>query len=170
MIKLSKLAAVARATTKPKVAPTSPDQLDQEKMSRRAALRRIGMTSGIAVLGLLTIDDLARVASQKLEQNELTRGIAKDFKSAGVAFADTLGGPSPSPTDMANKPRQPTPPSCQGHNANASACKEDLHKACLNQRLSPKCAVIMDYCQQEAGIDDTDVTALVKCYKSQGVV
>ena len=92
MINISKLAAAARATAKPKTVPASPDLLDQEKLTRRAALRRIGMTSGIAVLGLLTIDDLARVSAKKLEQHELTRGIAKDFKSAGVAFADTLGG------------------------------------------------------------------------------
>ncbi len=90
MINLSKLAAVARAKPKTKVAPTSSANADQEKLSRRAALRRIGMTGGIAVLGLLTIDDLARVAAKKLDQNALTHGIAKDFKNAGVAFA----GPS----------------------------------------------------------------------------
>ena len=97
MINLSKLAAIARA--KPKAVPVASENQDQEKLSRRAALRRIGMTSGIAFVGLLTIDDLARVASRKLEQNELTRGIAKDFKSAGVAFA-TSGLPSPSVLDL----------------------------------------------------------------------
>lgn len=91
MINLNKLAAIAKATPKTEVNPASSlGKLNEEKLSRRAALRRIGMTGGIAVLGLLTVDDLARVAAKKLEQNELTRGIAKDFKSAGVAFA----GPS----------------------------------------------------------------------------
>ena len=91
MLKFSKLAAIAKATTRTEMASTPAlDKLNEEKLSRRAALRRIGMTSGIAVLGLLTVDDLARVAAKKLEQNELTRGIAQDFKSAGIAFA----GPS----------------------------------------------------------------------------
>jgi hypothetical protein len=88
MINFSKLAALAKATPK-KVETTqsSLDELAQERMSRRAALRRIGMTGAMTVIGVMSIDDLARVAAKKLEQNELTRGIASDFKDSGVAFA-----------------------------------------------------------------------------------
>jgi len=59
-------------------------------MTRRAALRRLGMTGAMTVLGVLSIDDLARVAAKKLDEHEMTRGLAKDFKDAGIAFADTL--------------------------------------------------------------------------------
>lgn len=45
------------------------------------------MTGAMTVIGVMSIDDLARVAAKKLEQNELTRGIAQDFKNAGIAFA-----------------------------------------------------------------------------------
>ncbi len=110
MINLSKLAALAKAAPPSEPTPDSSlDKLAQEKMSRRAALRRIGMVGGMTVLGVLSIDELARVSSSRLEQYELTRGIAKDFRKAGVAFADANGyeispnggyiATGPSPTD-----------------------------------------------------------------------
>lgn len=87
MINFSKLAALAKATPKELAQSTSADALAQEKLTRRAALRRIGMTGAMTVIGVMSIDDLARVSAKKLEQNELTRGIAQDFKNAGIAFA-----------------------------------------------------------------------------------
>ena len=104
MLNFSKLAALAKAI--PQAAPpatvAAPDQRDADKLSRRAALRRIGMTGGLSVLGLLTIDDLARLSADKLAQTELTRGLAADLRSVGVAFADHYpsnppAGPFPSP-------------------------------------------------------------------------
>lgn len=96
MINLRTLASLAKAKPASEAAKSPlTEKLDAERLSRRAALRRIGMVSGMAVLGTLTIDDLARVSAKKLQQNELTRGIgdslAKDFRNAGVAFADTVG-------------------------------------------------------------------------------
>ena len=93
MINFSKLAAVAKTISKPVPMPeVAADQLAQEKMTRRAALRKFGMVGGMAALSLLTIDDLARVSAKKLEEHEMTKGLAKDFKNAGVAMADSGGG------------------------------------------------------------------------------
>jgi hypothetical protein len=63
------------------------------KMSRRAALRKAGVTSLLSVVGLVSADDLARLVIDKLRENaalrDMTNGIAADLRRAGVAFADT---------------------------------------------------------------------------------
>ena len=70
-------------------------RLESERMSRRQALRKMGVMSGVAVFALISADDLARLAATKLRENEATRGIgetlAKDLRSAGIAFANTSG-------------------------------------------------------------------------------
>lgn len=132
MINLHTLASLVKVKPAPKAVEPPIEKIADEKLSRRAALRRIGMIGGMAVLGTLSIDDLARVSAKKLEQNELTRGIAKDFRSAGVAFADveqgSLGGES-----MAGRPRRPRipkPASCSGGAANCEDCMADYLAAC----------------------------------------
>ena len=73
---------------------------EAEKMTRRAALRKLGITSGMAFFSLFAVDDLARMAIKKMRQDEATRGIAetvaREFKDSGIAFADdppiTIGG------------------------------------------------------------------------------
>ncbi len=96
---------LSKAVSVPEVSDVSPaTRAEQEKMTRRAALRRIGMAGGMAILGTLTIDDLARVSAKKLQENEVTRGIgeslAKEFKDAGVAIADTLAEGEPMATGL----------------------------------------------------------------------
>lgn len=67
-------------------------KFEAEKMTRRAALRKLGITSGMAFFSLFAVDDLARVAIKRMRQNEATRDIAetvaKEFQNAGIAFAD----------------------------------------------------------------------------------
>lgn len=73
---------------------------EAEKMTRRAALRKLGITSGMAFFSLFAVDDLARMAIKQMRQNEATRDIAetvaREFKDSGIAFADdgpiTVGG------------------------------------------------------------------------------
>lgn len=71
--------------------PTKRQQFEKERMTRRAALRKIGIMSGVAAVALLSTDDLARMAANQLQQHGETKAIgdklAKDFRSAGVAFA-----------------------------------------------------------------------------------
>jgi len=75
-------------------------KFEAEKMTRRAALRKLGITSGMAFFSLFAVDDLARVAIKQMRQNEATHDIAetvaREFQNAGIAFADdppiTTGG------------------------------------------------------------------------------
>ena len=67
-------------------------KLENERMSRRQALRKMGVMSGAAVLSLLTVDDLARLASKQLASSggdsELATSVAKSLRSAGVVMAN----------------------------------------------------------------------------------
>ena len=72
---------------------TASEQFEQERMSRRAALRKLGITSAATVFGMFAVDDFARMAIRVMEENKATEKIAEvlahDFKSAGVALAST---------------------------------------------------------------------------------
>jgi hypothetical protein len=69
------------------------EQFEKEKLTRRSALRKAGVTSLLSVFSLVAADDVARLVLAKLQDNALTHGIAdglaRDFRSAGVALADT---------------------------------------------------------------------------------
>lgn len=71
------------------------EKFEQERFSRRAALRKLGITSGMALFSLLAVDDLARIAIKKLEEHKQTHEIgetvAQEFKNTGVVFAATPG-------------------------------------------------------------------------------
>lgn len=81
--------------------PTAPMDLDtarrieQEKLTRRAALRKLGFGAGIAAFSLLGVDDFAHMVGKRLERmagdNKVAGQVAKEFQSAGIALA---GGPS----------------------------------------------------------------------------
>lgn len=74
-------------------AQAAPTEFESACMTRRQALRRIGLTTGIALFTLTSADDLARMAVAKLKTHHETRGIAdkvaRELRSAGVAFAGT---------------------------------------------------------------------------------
>lgn len=71
------------------------EKFEQERFSRRAALRKLGITSGMALFSLFAVDDLARIAIKKLEEHKQTHEIgetvAQEFKNTGVVFAATPG-------------------------------------------------------------------------------
>ncbi len=72
---------------------------EQERLTRRAALRKLGFGAGLSAFMLLGVDDLARMVGTKMAQmdsdNKTAEQIAKEFQSAGVAMADL--GPSVTP-------------------------------------------------------------------------
>lgn len=139
MINLRTLASLVKAKTAPKVVTSSVEELDAEKLTRRAALRRIGMAGGMAVLGVLSIDDLARVSAKKLEQHELTRGIAEEFKNAGVAFAQEEDGEETYQAD------------CRTRAARYRRyCKEGAYERCGRNTLSPCYVNASRQCDAEA--------------------
>ena len=74
-------------------------RFENERMTRRGALRKFGFMAGMAVFATLSVDDLARIAAKKMQDNEATKGIgdtlAKEFRAAGVALAnDDPGNPN----------------------------------------------------------------------------
>ncbi len=87
--------SLAPSEAQSEVAPdeTPRQRFEREKMSRRAMLRSMGVMTGVAVVTLISSDDLARLAVSKLRENEATREIgdtlAKEFRGAGIAFAAT---------------------------------------------------------------------------------
>ncbi len=79
-------------------APSTPEeisaslaQFEAEKMTRRRALKKFGITTGMAVFGMFAADDLARMVIKKMEEHKETRQIAEvvaqEFKNSGIAFA-----------------------------------------------------------------------------------
>lgn len=70
-------------------------RVEQEKLTRRAALRKLGFGAGLAAFSLLGVDDFARMVGQRLQRNahdnKTALAVAKEFQSAGIALAN---GPS----------------------------------------------------------------------------
>lgn len=77
---------------------TTREKFEQEKLSRRVALRKIGMTTGMALFGMFAVDDLARVAIKRMEAqkatHEIGEAVAKEFKNSGIVFAADPGSSS----------------------------------------------------------------------------
>ena len=67
-------------------------QVEKERLTRRAALRKFGFGAGMAALMALSTDDLARMAAKKLQQqagdNRIANAVAMEFKNVGIASAD----------------------------------------------------------------------------------
>lgn len=67
-------------------------RVEQDKLTRRAALRKLGFGAGLAAFSLLGVDDFARMAGKRMERiagdNKVARQLAKEFQSVGIAFAN----------------------------------------------------------------------------------
>ena len=83
-------------------------RLERDKITRRAALAKMGIRSAAAVFAAFTVDDLARVVTQKMAQNahdnQIVNAVAEEFKNAGVAFADLPDTTSIDPIAYNDKP------------------------------------------------------------------
>jgi len=77
---------------------TAKEKFERERLSRRQALKRLGMTSAMAAFALFSVDDLARVVGNAMQQragdNKIAGQVAKEFQQSGVAYAGWLCGPS----------------------------------------------------------------------------
>lgn len=158
MINLRILSSLAKAKPAPEAMNSSlAENLDAEKLTRRAALRRIGMIGGLAVVGTLSIDDLARVSAKKLQQNELTRGIgnslAQDFRKSGVAFADTLE--IPNGYYMGGRKKKPCESggtnwkACAGDGNRVLCCQDKCYECCETGGCGLRSDAVVHACQQK---------------------
>lgn len=72
-------------------------KLDNERLSRRQVLKKMGIMSGVAVLALLSVDDLARMAAKQLASScgdsEVASAVARQLRSAGLAYAEAIDDP-----------------------------------------------------------------------------
>jgi hypothetical protein len=68
-------------------------RLEQEKMTRRQALGRLGFLAGAAAVSALTVDELTRKVGQEMSRragdNKIVAQVAKEFENAGIANAGT---------------------------------------------------------------------------------
>ena len=68
------------------------EQFERERMTRRQALKKFGMTSAMATFALFSVDDLARIVGKAMQQragdNKVAAQIAQEFQQAGIALAD----------------------------------------------------------------------------------
>ncbi len=69
-------------------------QFEAEKLTRRRALKKFGITTGMAVFGMFAADDLARMVIKKMEEHKETQQIAEvvaqEFGNSGIAFANPV--------------------------------------------------------------------------------
>ena len=76
---------------------TAKEKFERERITRRQALKRFGMTAGVAALAMFSVDDLAHIVGKAMQQragdNKVAAQIAKEFQQAGVAFANPSGKP-----------------------------------------------------------------------------
>jgi len=73
------------------------EQFERERMTRRQALRKFGMTTGMAVFAMFSVDDLAHLVGNAMQQrskdNKVVKQIAQELQQAGVALASPSGQP-----------------------------------------------------------------------------
>lgn len=78
---------------------TAKEKFERERLSRRQALKRFGMTSAMATFAMFSVDDLARMVGKAMQQragdNKIAAQLAQEFQNAGAAFADGTSGMSP---------------------------------------------------------------------------
>jgi len=105
--KLKKLASrkkPARTRSTPQPTAIEPEgdlaaaraRFEEQRMTRRAALRRFGMVAGIGAFHMLSVDDLARACLSRLHEHEFTREVADtlaaELGNSGMAVAATAAG------------------------------------------------------------------------------
>lgn len=87
------------AETEPMDAETA-RRVERDRLTRRAALRKLGFGAGIAALSLFSVDDLARLVGARMERmagdNKIAAQVAKEFRRAGVVLAGSPSGPGSS--------------------------------------------------------------------------
>ncbi len=82
----------------PTLAESALERFERERLTRRQALRKFGMTAGMATFAMFSVDDLAHMVGKAMQQqvgdNKIAEQIAKEFQSAGIAFASGPSGPT----------------------------------------------------------------------------
>ena len=106
-------------------------RVEQEKMTRRAALRKLGFGAGLAAFSLLGVDDLARLVGQRMDRmagdSKVAEQVAKEFQQAGVAFAGDPSGSSTSVCSGTGRHCGDPPQSGTGTTTECQHCSNQMH-------------------------------------------
>ena len=77
--------------TAPAETETAKQKFERERLTRRQALKKFGMTSAMATFALFSVDDLARMVGAAMERqaknSKIAEQVAKEFEAMGVASA-----------------------------------------------------------------------------------
>lgn len=137
---------------------TPREKFERERLTRRQALKRFGMTSAMATFALFSVDDLARMVGGAMERqarnSKIAAQVAQEFQQAGVAFA---GGPTSPGTsggvncaDCCNHYQNSHDACysqwCYCQNYGSSNCNADLH-TCNNNALYAYNGCFSTWCQ-----------------------
>ncbi len=82
-------------------AETALERFERERLSRRRALKKLGVTAAMATFAMFSVDDLAHMVGAAMKQqagdSKIAEQIAREFQSAGIAFAGGPSGPTAGP-------------------------------------------------------------------------
>lgn len=135
-------------------------KFEAEELTRRSALRKFGITSSMALFGMFAIDDLARVAIKKMEENKLTHEVgetvAKEFKNSGIAFAGADGSSSGNPCGN------------DTGTVNCEACNGDHYQTCLKSKSAAVCYNKSVSCETHCNDTTADAASLKACWGTLG--
>ena len=77
---------------------TAKQKFERERMTRRQALKRFGMTSAMATFALFSVDDLARMVGGAMERqarnSKIAAQVAEEFQHSGIAVGAVMPNPS----------------------------------------------------------------------------
>jgi len=136
------------------------ERFERERLTRRQALRKFGVTAGMATFAMFSVDDLARMVGKAMQQragdSRVAGQVAQEFQQAGIAYATTSGPSAPCAND-------PNPSCCDamqtfkaaylkckksgGSGGDLTMCILDARLACGSTTAALGCA-IDDYCHK----------------------
>ena len=77
---------------------TAKQKFERERLTRRQALKKFGMTSAMATFALFSVDDLARMVGGAMERqarnSKIAAQVAQEFQHSGIAVGAVMPNPS----------------------------------------------------------------------------
>lgn len=139
----------AGARTQPESAQ---ERFKREQLTRRQALRKFGLTAGMATFAMFSVDDLARMVGKVMQQragdNKVAGQVAQEFQQAGIAYATTSGPSAP----CANDPN----PSC----CDAMQTFKNAYAKC---KKSGGSGADLEFCIAQARLDCGSTVSALGC-------
>lgn len=87
------------APTEMTTTETPREKFERERLTRRQALKRFGMTSAMATFALFSVDDLARMVGGAMERqarnSKIAAQVAQEFQHSGIALGAVMPNSSP---------------------------------------------------------------------------